>query len=257
MLFENCTNFFSPTQDSVLPISGKKTNPNKTTSYESVHLRMEGQLQNIAEVFAQGGIFMYVILVVSVAAVGLAIERFRFLFLKTNINGHAFMAQIQKLVMANNIDRAIKLCNAAPNSALAAVIKAGLTKANSDKLEIANSIEEANLEVIPRIQKRTPQLQAIANVATLMGLLGTIWGLIQAFKGLDIAPPDQRAAYLANGISIAMNTTAFGLIVAIPCMIAHLFLSSVTKKIIDEIDQYSVKLENLLIARQKNLRDQP
>lgn len=208
-------------------------------------------MQQIAQAFAQGGIFMYIILLVSVVAVGLIIERFVFLFFKFNINGHAFMSQVQKLVMASNIDRAIKLCNAAPSAALPHVIKAGLVKANRSDLEITNALEEATLEILPKVQRRTPQLQAIANVATLMGLLGTIWGLIQAFEGLNMATPDQRANYLARGISIAMNTTAFGLVVAIPCMVAHIFLSSVTKKIIEDIDQYSVKLENLLITRRK------
>jgi len=208
-------------------------------------------MQAVADAFTQGGIFMYVILLVSVAAIGLIIERFVFLFFKFNINARAFMAQIDKLVRAGNIDRAIKLCNAAPSAALPKVIKAGLIRANKNELEIASSIEEATLEVIPRVQARTPQLQAVANVATLMGLLGTIWGLIEAFAALDQALPEQRANYLARGISMAMNTTAFGLIVAIPCMIAHLFLASVTRKIIEEIDQYSVKLENLLVSRQR------
>ena len=206
-------------------------------------------MQEIAKAFSEGGIFMYVIAVVSVIAVGVIVERFIFLFFKYNINANAFMAQIQKLVMANNIDRAIKLCNAAPTAALPKVIKAGLTRANKGELEISNAIEEATLEVVPYVQKRTPALGSIANVATLLGLLGTIVGLIQAFKVFDQAAPEQRAAYLARGISIAMNTTAFGLIVAIPCMAANIFLANVTKKIIDEIDQYSVKLENLLVSR--------
>jgi len=206
-------------------------------------------MQEIAKAFSEGGIFMYVIAVVSVIAVGVIVERFIFLFFKYNINANAFMAQIQKLVMANNIDRAIKLCNAAPTAALPKVIKAGLTRANKGELEISNAIEEATLEVVPYVQKRTPALGSIANVATLLGLLGTIVGLIQAFKVFDQAAPEQRAAYLTRGISIAMNTTAFGLIVAIPCMAANIFLANVTKKIIDEIDQYSVKLENLLVSR--------
>jgi len=159
------------------------------------------------------------------------------------------MAQIQKLVMANNIDRAIKLCNAAPSAALAKVMKAGLTRANKGEVEIQNAVEEATLEVLPNIQKRTNSLQAIANVATLMGLLGTIIGMIKAFHDLGTVSADKRQEALGKSISLAMNTTAFGLIVAIPCMLAHLFLSNVTKKIIDEIDQYSVKLENLLISR--------
>ncbi|MBH24461.1 MAG: transporter [Myxococcales bacterium] len=208
-------------------------------------------MSGIAEAFRQGGGWMYVILVVSIIAIGIIIERFIFLFFKYNINAHAFMAQIQKLVMANNIDRAIKLCNAAPSAALPKVIKAGLTRANKGEVEIQNAVEEATLEVVPQIMKRVGSLQALANVATLLGLLGTIIGLIEAFEALKSATPDTRQELLSQGIALAMNTTAFGLIVAIPCMVAHLFLSGMTKKIIDEIDQYSVKLENLLVSRGK------
>lgn len=205
----------------------------------------------IAQAFQDGGEFMYIIAGVSVIGIGVIIERFIFLFFKYNINATAFMAQVQKLVMANNIDRAIKLCNAAPSAALPKVIKAGLTRANKGEMEIQNAVEEATLEVVPNIQKRTASLQAIANIATLLGLLGTIVGMIQAFKGLEAASPAQKQDYLAKGISVAMYTTAFGLIVAIPCLAAHIFLANVTKKIIDEIDQYSVKLENLLVSRGK------
>jgi len=206
---------------------------------------------NVAKFFVDGGVWMYPIALMSVIGVAIIIERFIFLFFKYNINGNAFMAQIQKLVMANNIDRAIKLCNAAPSAALPKVIKSGLTRANKGEIEIQNAVEEATLEVIPSITKRTNSLQAVANLATLLGLLGTVIGLIQAFEAVAAAAPDQKAALLTKSISIAMNTTAFGLIVAIPCMGAHVILSGITKKIIDEIDQYSVKLENLLISRGK------
>jgi biopolymer transport protein ExbB/TolQ len=187
----------------------------------------------------------------SVIGLGIIIERFIFLYFKYNINASAFMAQIQKLVMANNIDRAIKLCNAAPSAALPRVIKAGLTRANKGPDEIQNAVEEATLEIVPIVTKRTTVLQQIANIATLLGLLGTILGLIAAFEALKNPniPADQRQSMLAGGIAMAMNTTAFGLIVAIPCLIFQVFLTSVTKKIIDEIDQYSVKLENLLVSR--------
>jgi biopolymer transport protein ExbB/TolQ len=195
--------------------------------------------------------WMYIILAVSIFAIGIVIERFIFLFFKYSINAEAFMAQVQKLVMANNIDRAIKLCNAAPSAALPKVIKAGLTRANKGEVEIQNAIEEATLEVVPKVQKRTASLQALANIATLLGLLGTIIGLIEAFEALENATPENRQRLLAKGIALAMNTTAFGLVVAIPTLIAHLILSGTTKKILDEIDMYSVKLENLLISRGK------
>jgi biopolymer transport protein ExbB/TolQ len=208
-------------------------------------------LGEMAAFYTNGGFFMHPIALVSVFGVAIIIERFIFLFFKYNINANQFMAQIQKLVMANNIDRAIKLCNAAPSAALPKVIKAGLTRANKGEIEISNAVEEATLEVIPNITKRTPTLQSIANIATLLGLLGTIYGLIQAFAAVANAPPDQKTQFLTQAISIAMNTTAFGLMVAIPTLIGYVFLNNVTKKIIDEIDQYSVKLQNLLVSRGK------
>lgn len=209
-------------------------------------------MAGIAEAFRQGGIWMYLILGVSIFSIGIAIERFIFLFFKYNINGEAFMARIQKMVMADNIDRAIKLCNAAPSRALPKVIKAGLTRANKGEVEIQNAIEEATLEVVPKVQKRVGALNAIANIATLLGLLGTIIGLIDAFASLEkVQDPQKRQQALSRGISLAMNTTAFGLIVAIPTITAHLLLSGMVKKILDEIDQYSVRLENLLVTRGK------
>jgi biopolymer transport protein ExbB/TolQ len=166
-----------------------------------------------------------------------------------NINGAQFFNQIQKLVMANNIDRAIKLCNAADKSALARVIKAGLTRANKSESDIAAAIEEASLEVGPAIGKRITMMSALANIATLLGLLGTIFGMIEAFEAVATVSADQRATALAKGIAIAINTTGFGLLVAIPLLSMHIFISNLAKKISDEIDLYSVKLENLLSAR--------
>jgi len=203
----------------------------------------------IAEAFSTGGIWMYCILTVSIIAIAIIIERFVTLYFRYNINAQAFMAQVQKLVLANNVDRAIKLCNAAPSAALARVIKSGLTRANNGELEIQNAVEEATLEVVPLVEKRTNSLLALANIATLLGLLGTIIGMIGAFRALAEVPPDQRQKVLGQQIGLAMNTTAFGLIVAIPCMMSHILLAGVTKKIIEEIDLYSVKLQNLLITR--------
>jgi len=203
----------------------------------------------IAQSFAEGFPWMHAILLTAILALAIVIERFIFLFFRYNINARAFMAQVQKLVMGNNIDRAIKLCNAAPNAALARVVKAGLTRANKGEREIHNALEEATLDVIPLVQKRTGNLQAVANIATMLGLLGTVIGLIGAFQDLATVSADKRQEALGRNIALAMNTTAFGLIIAIPCMFAYIFLSNVSKKIIDEIDQYSVKLENLLSYR--------
>jgi biopolymer transport protein ExbB len=208
-------------------------------------------METIASFYKEGGAWMHPILFMSVVGLGIIIERFIFLYFKYNINAGAFMAQITKLVMANNVERAQRLCDAAPSAALPRVIKAGLMRANKAPDEIQNALEEATLEIVPIVTKRTTVLQQIANIATLLGLLGTILGLIAAFEALKNPniPADKRQSMLAGGIAMAMNTTAFGLIVAIPCLIFQVFLTSVTKKIIDEIDQYSVKLENLLVSR--------
>ena len=204
---------------------------------------------NFAEFYQQGGFFMHFIALTGIVGAGVLIERFIFLFFRFNINGGQFFNQIQKLVMANNIDRAIKLCNAADKAALARVIKAGLTRANKSEGEISAAIEEAILDVGPSISKRIPMIAALANIATLLGLLGTIFGMIEAFAAVASVSADQRSTALAKGIAIAINTTGFGLLVAIPFLSAHIFIASLAKKISDEVDLYAVKLENLLAAR--------
>lgn len=206
---------------------------------------------SIKAFFEEGGFFMYVNLVTSVATIAIIVERIIFLVFKYNINGEAFMEQVQKLVMQNQIDRAIKLCNAAPTAALPRVIRAGLTRANKNEIEIQAAVEEAILDVLPGIKKRTDNLQHIANIATLIGLLGTVMGLIRAFGAVALASPEQKSTILSKGISEAMNNTAFGLSIAVTCIISHLFLSNTTRKIIDELDQYSVKLINMLYLRNK------
>jgi biopolymer transport protein ExbB/TolQ len=196
-----------------------------------------------------GGIFMWPILVCFIFASAIAVERLYYIVLRANINGTAFMAQIQKLVMANNIDRAIKLCNAEPNRALPRVLKAGLTRANQKQTDIQNAVDETVLEVFPQLNKRTNFLPMLANVATLTGLLGTIQGLILAFEAVAHASAESKQTLLAGGISTAMYTTAGGLIAAIPTLVIHSIISSRTTKIMDEIDQYALKTVNLLGAR--------
>ena len=204
---------------------------------------------DFAKFYQDGGPFMHAIAACAILGAGVMIERFIFLFFRFNINGGQFFNQIQKLVMANNIDRAIKLCNAADKAALARVVKAGLTRANKTEVDISAAIEEAMLEVTPAINKRVSMIAAIANVATLLGLLGTIFGMLAAFEAVAEAPADQRSTALAKGIGIAMNTTGFGLMVAIPLLASHIFIANLAKKISEEVELYSVKLENLLAAR--------
>jgi biopolymer transport protein ExbB/TolQ len=201
--------------------------------------------------FKDGGVFMYFILIVGVFAMAIAFERLFYIVFRANINATAFMAQVQKLIMANNIDRAIKLCNAEPHAALPRVVKAGLTRANRTEKEIENAIDEATLEVGPAVNKRTAYLSMLANVATLLGLLGTIMGLILAFEAVAKASAETKQALLASGISIAMFTTAGGLMVAIPTLVLHSIITNRSNKILDDIDQYGLKTINLLTARRR------
>ena len=210
-------------------------------------------MEGIKQAFSwdNGGIWMWTICAVSVICLALLVERVYYIFFKFNTNAKQFMDTVQRNIVSNNIDGAIQVCNAAGTAAVAQVIKAGLARANKTELEIQNAIEEAQLEISPLITRFLPALASLANIATLLGLLGTIIGLIQAFAALEQAAPDERQEKLSAGIAIAMNTTAFGLIVAIPTLTLHVLLSTFAKKILDDIELYSTKLGNLLAQRVK------
>jgi len=213
---------------------------------------MEQETTNaLAGFFTKGGWYMYVIAAIGVVATGTIIERAYRIFFFFSVNGTAFMGQIQKLVMADQIEKAIKMCNAESEAALARVLKAGLQRANRGPVEIQNAVDETSLEVIPELEKRTPFLSMWANVATLTGLLGTIAGLIKAFAGVAAAAAADKQRILAEGISQAMYTTLFGLITAIPILIAHSFIQNKTAKLVKDLDLFSVRLINLLSARYK------
>jgi biopolymer transport protein ExbB len=205
----------------------------------------------IVSAMHKGGIFMWPIMFCAVVALAIAFERLYYILFRANINGTAFMAQVQKLIMANNIDRAIKLCNAEPNASLPRVLKAGLTRANRSEIEIQNAVDEAVLEVFPQLNKRSAYLPMLANVATLTGLLGTIHGLIQAFEAVAHASAETKQTMLAAGISVAMFTTASGLVVAIPVLILHSIVANRTTKIMDDVGQFALKTVNLLGARRR------
>ena len=131
------------------------------------------------------------------------------------------------------------------------VVKAGLTRANRTEKEIENAIDEATLEVGPLINKRTAYLSMLANVATLIGLLGTIIGLVQAFDAVAVASAETKQQLLAQGIAVAMYTTAGGLIAAIPTLVGHSIIVNRSNKILDDVDQYGLKTVNLLTARRR------
>lgn len=208
-------------------------------------------MKDLIAAYQGGGLWMHPIALALAISVAFTLERFWRLYMQYGIHGSSFMFEIQKLIMSGDLDGAIRACNGAGQSALPKVIKAGLTRANQPETQIQNAIEAASLEVIPKLERRIPYLALIANLATLLGLLGTINGLIKSFAAVAIAEPAQRQAVLAAGISEAMNATAFGLICAIFSMIAHSILSNKANRILEEIDEFGVKLLDLLTTTQK------
>jgi len=204
-----------------------------------------------AEFYRSGGTFMHFIAICGLYVLGVSIYKFIMLFVKMNTNGANLMKQIQKLVISNNVEKAIKVCDDLNSAALAKVLKAGLSRANRGELEIQNAMEEATLEAAPKVASLLPSVFAISSTATMFGLLGTIFGLIDAFDAVAHAAPEQKSAMLASGIAIAMNTTGWGLMIAIPGTIIHLVLNGLAGKIMNDLDLYTVKLSNLLTSREK------
>lgn len=194
-----------------------------------------------------------VILVIAVMAVAVAVERWMAIQFRYSINSRAFMAKLKKYILSDNIDRAISLCNSKPEALLPRVLKSGLTRAKDSPEDIQNAIDEATLEVLPKLEARALYLPTFANVSTLIGLLATVLGLVMAFDASgDQVDAVTRQNYLQKAIALAMHTTVLGLSVAIPALLVHTMLSSKINSIISDIDQYSVKLINLLSAAQKS-----
>lgn len=206
-------------------------------------------LSGMVKFFQSGGIFMVVIFVVWAVGITIAIERFIKLSYKLDVDGASFMNELQRYVLSNDIQGAIRVCSGSI-AALPKVLKSGLKRAEQPESQIQNAIDATALEVIPKIELRLNYLQLIANISTLFGLLGTIQGLIQSFSAISEADPTQKANILASGISQAMNTTFLGLLAAISIMMLHTYLSSKSEKIVNEIDEYSVKLIDLLGTKQ-------
>jgi biopolymer transport protein ExbB/TolQ len=200
----------------------------------------------------EGSLFMYAIALFGALAIAVAVERVYYIVVRSNVNADKFMGEVRKLVAGGNMDRAIELCEKGKQKALPFVVLRGLKRATeSDQLDfraIQNAVDEGTLEVIPRLRDRTAYLSTLANVATLTGLMGTIYGLIISFGAVSseaISEAD-KSKMLARGISAAMNTTIFGLTVAIPTLLVYTYLINRTTKIIDELDEHLVKLINLI-----------
>jgi biopolymer transport protein ExbB len=194
-----------------------------------------------------GGIFMWVIAAVWVVGVVICVERwlkYRLYY----VDGPSMMGQVKKFVLANQLSEAIQYTT--ENKALLShVLKNGLKRAGQPKDQVQDALEGTILEVVPHIERRLTTISLMANVSTLFGLLGTIQGLIQSFAAVAGADPAQKGQLLAEGIAVAMNTTALGLVSAISLMFAHAYLAGKGEGMIKQIEENAVKLLDLLGAK--------
>ncbi len=201
--------------------------------------------------FSRTGIWMFLILMVAVYSLTVIIERAYTLWFRYKIDANQMLSRILSFVDSNNYSRAIEVCNSRQSHPMCVVLKSGLLKANRTDIEIRRALEQTTMKVGPEVGKRTPFLATLANVATLLGLLGTIFGLILAFEGVGAASAAKKQEVLAKGIAVAMNTTAFGLIVAIPTSVGHAILSARQGKLLDTIEDSAMTLFNHLSAKNR------
>jgi biopolymer transport protein ExbB len=210
---------------------------------------------SIVTFFGTGGIFMYPILIVFAVGVAIAIERYITLSIVTRKN-RSVWERVQPLLSEGEFDEAREMTSE-NESTISQVLNMGLTLQGTvrrrEDIEIA--MEESMMEIVPRLEKRTPYVALASSIATLLGLLGTIMGLIQAFTAVANANPAEKADLLSASISVAMNTTAFGLMVAIPLLIVHAILTSKTGDIVDSLEMATVKSLNVFSRRAKRMSE--
>lgn len=196
--------------------------------------------------FQNGGPFMYPIALVLLFGLAFAIERWVYLT-NAKLSNRRTFNRILPLLKRKDFNAASEMARQS-KAPIGQIIAAGLarTAQNSRREEIEYAMEEGVLETVPRLEKRTSYIATLANIATLLGLLGTIMGLIAAFTAVANADPAEKASLLSQSISVAMNTTAFGLMAAIPLLLIHTMLQNKTNEIIDSLEMAGVKCLNIL-----------
>ena len=199
---------------------------------------------SIVTFFQKGGMFMYPILFVFAIGTAIAVERW-FQLNRVRSANSKIWDLMQPVLVKGEFEKARQMANKDPSS-MAQMLGMGLARQGAvrrrEDIEIA--MEESMMEIIPQLEKRTPYIALLSNIATLLGLLGTIMGLIQAFTAVANANPAEKADLLSASISVAMNTTAFGLMSAIPLLLLHAKLTSTTGHIVDSLEMASVKALN-------------
>ena len=202
------------------------------------------EIYSMVAFFQKGGLFMYPILLVFVAGMAISVERWVQLS-RIRYENRTIWNVLHPLLTKGDFDKARAIINK-EKSTISQMLGMGLARQGAvrrrEDIEIA--MEESMMEIIPQLEKRTPYVALLSNIATLLGLLGTIMGLIEAFTAVANANPAEKADLLSASISVAMNTTAFGLMSAIPLLLFHAKLTSTTGQIVDSLEMASVKALN-------------
>jgi biopolymer transport protein ExbB/TolQ len=201
-------------------------------------------IQFVADLIKDGGVLAYVVTLVFILGMAVSFERI-FRIKAYSVKSSSFINEIQKLVLASKIKDAIQYCSGT-GALLPMIVKNALKRSNQGIEQIQNAIDASALEAVPLVEQRTHWVPLCANVATLLGLLGTIVGLIESFQSVKVSDPAMKEQILSGGIALAMNTTALGLAYAVTLMVMHAFVVSLSDKLLSDIDQYSVKILDLL-----------
>ena len=208
-------------------------------------------ISTMFDFFIKGGAFMYPILIVLVVGLSIAAERW-YRLTRIRLQNRRMWIKVRPLLDQGEFEQAREMVDG-DNSTIAEMLSMGLARQVSvrrrEDIEIA--MEESMMEIIPQLERRTPYIALLSNIATLLGLLGTIMGLIAAFTAVANANPAEKADLLSASISVAMNTTAFGLMAAIPMLLLHAKLTSATGEIVDSLEMASVKALNAISSASK------
>jgi biopolymer transport protein ExbB/TolQ len=211
-------------------------------------------LSTLVKFFQEGGMFMYPISLVLAVGIGISVERYLYLSY-AKISNRTMWQKLAPLLKANNFAQAMAISSKS-RADIGRILTYGLSRvqASRDRDEIEMAMEEGLMEILPRLERRTHYVATFANIATLLGLLGTIIGLIQAFTAVANANPADKADLLSASISVAMNTTAFGLMAAIPLLLIFAVLQTKTTELVDSMEMATVKFLNVITESLKAAR---
>ncbi len=205
---------------------------------------------SIVSFFMRGGAFMLPILFVGAAGAAIAVERYITLT-RMRVKNRGVWTEVEPALAAGDFDKARELVGK-EESALSRLLGTGLALQGAVRRrdDVEKAMQESMMEILPQLERRTHYLATFANLATLLGLLGTVSGLIHAFSAVATVNPAEKANLLSASISEAMNCTAFGLMTAVPILFVHAFLQTKTTELVDGLETAAIKFLNVLSTRQ-------